>query len=59
MSYCWTNETVVPFEWEIPTELPYNDYFEYFGPDFKLEHIEQHEQRMSEYMNKIRWEHKR
>ena len=58
MANCWTYETVVPFEWEIPSELPYNDFFEYFGPDFKL-HIEQHEQRTSKYMNKIRWEHNR
>merc|ERR1719175_159001 len=33
---CWTYETAVALEQEIPNELPYNDYFEYFGPDFKL-----------------------
>ena len=43
-------------EQEIPNELPYNDYFEYFGPDFKL-HIapsNMSNQNTSEYMDKIR-----
>ena len=45
-------------EQDIPNELPYNDYFEYFGPDFKL-HIapsNMSNQNTSEYMDKIRWE---
>ncbi|KAK3506649.1 hypothetical protein QTP70_012528 [Hemibagrus guttatus] len=33
---CWTYETAVALDTDIPDELPYNDYFEYFGPDFKL-----------------------
>uniref|UniRef100_A0A6G1SI99 histone deacetylase n=1 Tax=Aceria tosichella TaxID=561515 RepID=A0A6G1SI99_9ACAR len=33
---CWTYETSVALDTEIQNELPYNDYFEYFGPDFKL-----------------------
>eukprot|EP00762_Andalucia_godoyi_P001213 ANDGO_02022.mRNA.1 Histone deacetylase 1 len=33
---CWTYETAVLLGNEIPDELPYNDYFEYFGPDFRL-----------------------
>lgn len=36
MSRCWTYETSVALGVEIANELPYNDYFEYFGPDFKL-----------------------
>uniref|UniRef100_A0A8C0D5X9 Histone deacetylase domain-containing protein n=1 Tax=Balaenoptera musculus TaxID=9771 RepID=A0A8C0D5X9_BALMU len=36
---CWTYETAVALDCEIPNELPYNDYFEYFGPDFKLQEI--------------------
>lgn len=39
------------------TELPYNDYFEYFGPDFKL-HISptnMSNQNTPEYLNKIKW----
>lgn len=27
---CWTYETAVALDTEIPNELPYNDYFEYF-----------------------------
>ncbi|CAH8459395.1 unnamed protein product [Schistosoma guineensis] len=33
---CWTNETSIALATEIPNDLPYNDYYEYFGPDFKL-----------------------
>jgi len=53
---CWTYETAVALETDIPNELPYNDYFEYFGPDFKL-HIapsNMSNQNTSEYMDKIR-----
>ena len=33
----WPYETIVALEWDIPNELPYNDYyFEYSGLDFKL-----------------------
>jgi len=38
-------------------ELPYNDYFEYFGPDFKL-HISPSNmtnQNTPEYLEKIKW----
>uniref|UniRef100_A0A915DS09 histone deacetylase n=1 Tax=Ditylenchus dipsaci TaxID=166011 RepID=A0A915DS09_9BILA len=33
---CWCYETSVALDTEIANELPYNDYFEYYGPDFKL-----------------------
>eukprot|EP01102_Stenamoeba_stenopodia_P006339 TRINITY_DN1739_c0_g6_i1.p1 TRINITY_DN1739_c0_g6~~TRINITY_DN1739_c0_g6_i1.p1 ORF type:complete len:269 (-),score=62.74 TRINITY_DN1739_c0_g6_i1:658-1464(-) len=33
---CWTYETAVLLDQEINNELPYNDYFQYFGPDFQL-----------------------
>jgi histone deacetylase 1/2 len=38
---CWTYETAVALDCheDLSNELPYNDYFEYFAPDFKL-HIE-------------------
>jgi len=36
---CWTYETATALGEEIANDLPYNDYFEYFGPDFKL-HIQ-------------------
>ncbi|CAB1340379.1 unnamed protein product [Coregonus sp. 'balchen'] len=53
---CWTYETAVALDTEIPDELPYNDYFEYFGPDFKL-HISPSNmtnQNTLEYMDKIK-----
>jgi len=36
VSLCWTWETAVALETEIPNELPYNNYFEDCGPDSKL-----------------------
>lgn len=33
---CWAYETSVLLDTEIPNEIPYNDYFEYYAPDFKL-----------------------
>jgi len=53
---CWTYETAVALNTEIANELPYNDYFEYFGPDFKL-HISPSNmanQNTGEYMDKIK-----
>ncbi|MGH0182175.1 UNVERIFIED_CONTAM: hypothetical protein FKN15_008765 [Acipenser sinensis] len=53
---CWTYETAVALDTEIPNELPYNDYFEYFGPDFKL-HISPSNmtnQNTNDYLEKIK-----
>ncbi|KAF8783042.1 Histone deacetylase 2 like protein [Argiope bruennichi] len=53
---CWTHETSVALNCEVANELPYNDYFEYFGPDFKL-HISPSNmanQNTPEYLEKIR-----
>ena len=33
---CWTYETAVVLGEEISNELPYNDYYEYYGPDYRL-----------------------
>lgn len=33
---CWTYETSILAGEEIKDELPFNDYFEYFGPDYRL-----------------------
>ena len=33
---CWTYETSIVTGVEIPDELPFNDYFEYYGPDYRL-----------------------
>lgn len=56
VSRCWTYETSVALGCEIANELPYNDYFEYFGPDFKL-HISpsnMSNQNTTEYLEKIK-----
>ncbi|CAG7838090.1 unnamed protein product [Allacma fusca] len=53
---CWTYETAVALGADIANELPYNDYFEYFGPDFKL-HISpsnMSNQNTTEYLDKIK-----
>ena len=47
---------MIPFPLDF-TELPYNDYFEYFGPDFKL-HISPSNmtnQNTNDYLEKIKW----
>jgi len=36
---CWTYETSLLLGNEISDQLPYNDYLEYYGPDYRL-HIE-------------------
>lgn len=33
---CWTYETSVLLQTPISNDLPYNDFFEYYAPDFKL-----------------------
>ncbi|XP_064099306.1 probable histone deacetylase 1-B [Macrobrachium nipponense] len=53
---CWTYETAVALSTDIANELPYNDYFEYFGPDFKL-HISpsnMSNQNTPDYLDKIK-----
>ncbi|ERE73366.1 histone deacetylase 2-like protein [Cricetulus griseus] len=49
-------ETAVALDMEIPNELPYNDYFEYFGPDFKLPISPSNmtNQNTKEYLEKIK-----
>ena len=33
---CWTYETSILLDTPVKDTLPYNDYFEYFGPDYRL-----------------------
>lgn len=33
---CWTYETAVLLGKKVKNEMPFNDYFEYFGPDYQL-----------------------
>lgn len=36
---CWAYETSVALGQQISDELPYNDYYEYYGPEYRL-HIQ-------------------
>lgn len=51
VSRCWAYETSVALGVEISNELPFNDFFEYFGPDFKL-HIEPDKKMMNQNTHK-------
>ena len=33
---CWTYETAVAVGEQVKDDMPYNDYYEYFGPDYGL-----------------------
>jgi len=37
VSRCWTYETAVLLNHQLSNSIPYNDYFEYYAPDFKLQ----------------------
>jgi len=36
VSRCWAYETSVLLSTSISNNIPYNDFFQYYGPDFKL-----------------------
>jgi len=36
VSRCWTYETAVVLDTEVSNSLPYNEFFHYYGPDFRL-----------------------
>jgi len=33
---CWTNDTAAALGVTLPNDLPFNDYFEFYGPTYKL-----------------------
>jgi histone deacetylase 1/2 len=33
---CWAYETSVLLDTKLPSEIPYNEYYEYYGPEFQL-----------------------
>ncbi|KAL4235849.1 Histone deacetylase 2 [Mactra antiquata] len=53
---CWTHETSIALNVDVANELPYNDYFEYYGPDFKLNISPSNmaNQNTGEYLEKIK-----
>lgn len=51
---CWAYETGRLLDLEIADQLPYNDYLEYYAPDYKL-HVDKsnmENQNSSEYLDK-------
>lgn len=34
---CWAYETAALLDEKLPEEIPFNDYFEYYGPDYSLQ----------------------
>jgi histone deacetylase 1/2 len=51
---CWSYETSLLLDCELDDQLPYNDYLEYYGPDYRL-HIQpsnMENQNSAEYLQK-------
>lgn len=55
VSRTWTYETGLLVGQEPETEIPYNDYYEYFGPDYRLDVRPNNMENMNtrEYLDKI------
>eukprot|EP00128_Syssomonas_multiformis_P015866 Colp12_sorted_trinity150504_noHs@8113 len=34
---CWTYETAIALDSDLTVDLPFNDYFDYYGPDYRLQ----------------------
>ncbi|KAJ3083854.1 Histone deacetylase 1 [Rhizoclosmatium hyalinum] len=51
----WTYETAMAIGETLPEELPFNDYYQYFGPDFKLNVPSSNMENLNsqEYLNKM------
>jgi len=53
---CWAYETGLALDCKMPDEVPYNEYYEYYGPDFQL-HItpsNMENQNSTKYLEKMR-----
>ncbi|KAM9986619.1 hypothetical protein ACTFIY_011037 [Dictyostelium cf. discoideum] len=53
---CWTYETSILVDSELKDELPYNDYLEYYGPEYRL-HItpnNMENQNTKDYLEKLK-----
>ncbi|KAJ3226526.1 histone deacetylase [Clydaea vesicula] len=52
----WTYETAMAVGEELPELLPYNDYFQYYGPDFRLDVPSNNMENMNtrEYLEKLK-----
>ncbi len=51
----WTYETGVACGVDLPEDIPYNDYFAYFGPEYKLDVPSNNMENMNsrEYLDKV------
>ncbi|KAL3875404.1 hypothetical protein ACJMK2_033352 [Sinanodonta woodiana] len=56
MACCWTYETAVVLGEELANQLPYNDYFKFYGPDFQLHisHSNMTNKNIPKYLEKIK-----
>ena len=56
MSRCWTYETAVILDQEISNNIPYNDFFQYYGPDYclQLTPSEMHNKNDREFLDGIK-----
>jgi len=54
---CWTFETGVLLNEELPDDLPFNDYLEYFGPEYRLHFRTTNMENMNsrEYLEKCKY----
>jgi histone deacetylase 1/2 len=53
----WTYETAVCAGAVLPEQLPFNDYFHYFGPEYRLEvpQSNMENQNTRAYLDRITW----
>ncbi len=54
---CWAYETAIVLDTELEDELPYNDYLEYYGPDYRLHYTPSNmeNQNSKEYLERCRY----
>jgi acetoin utilization deacetylase AcuC-like enzyme len=55
VSRCWTNETAVLLDVDLPFDLPDNEYFAHFAPDFKMQNtgLESENQNTRAYLDSL------
>lgn len=53
---CWAYETALLVDKKLSEDLPYNDYFEYYGPDYKMSVPKTNMENLNtaDYLHKIR-----
>jgi hypothetical protein len=54
---CWANETAVLLETKVSNDIPFNEYFEHYGPLYQLHNPMQskiHNQNTVQYLNQVK-----